>query len=184
MTTKSRLMTAEDLLNMPDDGRQYELIEGKLIELTPPPGSIHGSVAGNAYWELRSFVGSRMLGKVFAAETGFRISFNPDTVRAPDAAFVSAERLPDGDLPAGYLPFAPDLLVEVVSPSDRAVDVRDKVRMWLADGARLVWVVYPSTKTVEAYRSKTDVTIVEGDQPLDGAPVLEDFSIPVSRLFE
>ena len=184
MTTKAKLMTAEDLLHMPDDGRRYELIEGKLIELAPPPGFLHGSVAGNAYWELRDFTRRHEAGRVLAAETGFRISAVPDTVRAPDAAFVATERLPEGELPAGYLPFAPDLLVEVVSPSDRASDVQEKVHMWLDAGARLVWVAYPSTRSVTAYRSRTDVTIVEGDQLLDGSPVLDGFSIPVSRLFE
>ena len=184
MTTKAKLVTADELFNMPDDGRRHELIDGELIELAPPPGSLHGSVAGNAYWELRSFIGSHMLGRVFAAETGFRISTDPDTVRAPDAAFVAAERLPEGDLPEGYFAFAPDLLVEVVSPSDRAGEVREKVHRWLDAGARLVWVAYPSTKTVAVHRSKTDVTIVEGEQPLSGDPVLDGFSIPVSRLFE
>ena len=184
MTTNIKLITADELLNMPDDGRRYELIKGELIELTPPPGSLHGSVAGNAYWELRSFVGGNVLGRVFAAETGFRISTDPDTVRAPDAALVVNERLPEGDLPVGYLPFAPDLLVEVVSPSDRASEVQEKVHMWLDAGARLVWVAYPSTKSVAAYRSRTDVMIVEGDDLLDGTLVLDGFSIPVSRLFE
>ena len=184
MTTEARLMTAEELLNMPDDGRRYELIEGELIDLGLPPGFLHGSVSFNIGRALDGFVHPRGLGRVLAAETGFRISANPDTVRAPDAAFVATERLPEGDLPEGYLPFAPDLLAEVVSPSDRASDVQEKVHMWLDAGARLVWVAYPSTRSVEAYRSRTDVTIVEGDQLLDGAPVLEGFSIPASRLFE
>lgn len=184
MTTSAKLMTADELLNMPDDGRRYELIDGELIELPPPPGFLHGSVAGNAYWELRDFARRSGAGRVLAAETGFKISSEPDTVRAPDAAFVAAERLPDGDPPEGYLPFAPDLLVEVVSPSDRAREVREKVHRWLDAGARLVWVAYPSTKSVAVHRSKTDVTIVEGEQPLSGDPVLEGFSIPVSRLFD
>ena len=86
--------------------------------------------------------------------------------------------------PWDTFPFAPDLLVEVVSPSDRASEVQEKVHMWLDAGARLVWVAYPSTKSVAAYRSRTDVMIVEGDDLLDGTPVLDGFSIPVSRLFE
>ena len=177
-------MTAEELLNMPDDGCRYELIAGELIELPPPPGFLHGWVAGNAYWELRDFVSRSGARGVATAETGFRISSDPDTVRAPDAAFISTERLPEGDLPQGYLPFAPDLLVEVVSPSDRASDVEEKVHVWLDAGAKLVWVAHPSTKSVTTYRSRTDVTSVEGDDLLDGAPVLDGFSIPVSRLFE
>lgn len=183
MTTKSKLMTADELLNMPDDGRRYELIEGKLIELAPPPGTRHGYTQFRIGLRLEQFVGPRGLGIVIT-EAGFLVSANPDTVRAPDVAFVVADRVPEDGLPAGYLPFAPDLLVEVVSPSDRAADVQEKVHMWLDAGSRLVWVAYPSTKSVAAYRSRTDVTVVEGDQRLDGAPVLEGFSIPVSRLFE
>ena len=184
MTTKSKLMTAEELLNMPDDGRRYELIEGDLIELAPPPGFAHGFTAGKIFAALYNFVTPLELGVVLAAETGFLVSTDPDTVRAPDAAFVAAERIHEGDLPVGYLPLAPDLLAEVVSPSDRASDVQKKVHMWLDAGAKLVWVAYPSTKSVAAYRSRTDVTIVEGEHLLDGAPVLDGFSIPVSRLFE
>ena len=183
MTTKAKLMTAEDLLHMPDDGRRYELIEGKLIELAPPPGTRHGYTQLRIGFNLEQFSGPRGLG-IVVTETGFRVVADPDTVRAPDVAFVAADKVPEGELPAGYLPFAPDLLVEVVSPSDRASDVQEKVHMWLDAGARLVWVAYPSTKSVEAYRSRTDVTIVEGDQLLDGSPVLDGFSIPVSRLFE
>ena len=183
MTTKAKLVTANELLNMPDDGRRYELIEGDLIELTPPPGTQHGYTQFRTGFNLEQFVGPRGLGIVLTA-AGFLISTGPDTVRAPDVAFVSADRVPEGGLPQGYLPFAPDLLVEVVSPSDRASDVEEKVHMWLDAGAKLVWVTYPSTKSVTMYRSRTDVTIVEGDELLNGAPVLNGFSIPVSRLFE
>ena len=183
MATSAKLMTADELLLMRDDGRRYELIEGELIELTPP-GAAHGFVASNASGILREFVRPRGLGAVFGAETGFVISTNLDTVRAPDAAFVSAERLPKGDLPVTYLRLAPDLVVEVVSPSDTASEVRDKIRMWLDAGCRLAWVAYPQTKSVTAYNSMDDVKTLGPSDTLDGAPVLDGLSLRVSDLFE
>ena len=99
MATSAKLMTADELLEMPDDGSRYELIEGELVELVPP-GASHGFVASNAGATLREFVRPRRLGAVFAAETGFVISTDPDTVRAPDAAFVASDRLPEGRLPS------------------------------------------------------------------------------------
>lgn len=184
MTTSSRLMTADDLLHLPEDGVRRELIAGELIELPPPPGSQHGFVASNAGGILREFTFPRRLGAVFAAETGFIISSDPDTVRAPDAAFVAADRLPEGGIPSGYLRLAPDIVVEVVSPSDTAADVHSKVCAWLTAGARLVWVVYPDSRSVTVYRSMQDASVLGPDDTLDGAPVLEGFEIRVSELFE
>lgn len=184
MTTATRLMTADEFLMMPDDGRRYELVRGELVELGPPPGFLHGDVAGNAFAILWNYVRPRGLGRVSAAETGFRISTDPDTVRAPDAAFVAAERLPDGELPSGYLPFAPDIVVEVVSPSDRQSDVEAKAQIWLDAGARLVWVVYPLSRTVRVHRPDTETVALRDDQALDGATALPGFSVRVSALFD
>ena len=183
MATSAKLMTADELLEMPDDGSRYELIEGELAELTPP-GAAHGFVAANSSGILREFVRPRGLGVVFGAETGFVISTDPDTVRAPDAAFVASDRLPEGGLPVTYLRLAPDLVVEVVSPSDTAAEVHQKVCAWLNAGCRLVWVIYPETRSVTVYRSMEDVSILGPNDTLDGAPVLEGFSIRVSELFD
>ena len=182
MTTSAKLMTADDLLHMPDDGRRYELIRGELIELAPP-GPKHGYVAGRTYKALDDFVHPRRLGAIIT-ESGFIIASDPDTVRAPDAAFISAEMLPEGGLPDQYMRMAPDIAVEVVSPSDREREVRDKALGWLAAGSRLVWVLYPATRSVTVYRSETDVSTVDSDQILDGAPVLDGFSVYVAELFE
>ena len=167
---------------MSDDGRRYELIRGELIELSPA-GFDHEYIALNVGSILREFVKPRRLG-LAVTEPGFIIASNPDTVRAPDAAFVAAHRLPEGRRPTGYLRMAPDIAVEVVSPSDREREVRDKALDWLAAGSRLVWVLYPSTRSVTVYRSETDVTTVDSDQILDGAPVLDGFSVYVTELFE
>ena len=125
MTVSAKLMTADELLMLPDDGKCHELVEGVLIEMSPA-GRTHGRTAMRVGAILFNFVHQRDRGEVFAAETGFILSTNPDTVRAPDAAFVAAERLPTGDLPDGYLQLAPDLVVEVVSPSDTASELQSK----------------------------------------------------------
>lgn len=109
-------MTAEDLLRLPDDGVRRELVAGELIEMAPAGGE-HGYVAGNAYYHLRAFVEQHEVGgAVFAAETGFKLARDPDTVREPDVAYVSAPRLARARV-AGYPEMAPDLAVEVVSPN-------------------------------------------------------------------
>ena len=113
--------TAEDLQHLPSTEQRMELVKGKVYELAPAGGR-HGSVAMRIANRLANYVNERHLGEVFAAETGFILRRDPDTVRAPDAAFVAAGRLPAGDLPAGYPELAPDLVVEVRSPSDRAGD--------------------------------------------------------------
>ena len=182
MAVSTKLMTAEELLMLPDNGKRYELIEGVLNEMLPA-GAAHGFVALNAAVILRQFVQSPGLGAVFAAETGFVLSIDPDTVRAPDAAFVAADRLPPGDLPPGYLRLAPDLVVEVVSPPDTASELQSKVCTWLDAGCRLVWVVYPATQSVTVYRSREDVRVLGADDVLDGGPVFDGFSAEVRELF-
>ena len=140
------LFSAEDLLHLPTNGRRLELVKGKIYEMAPAGGR-HGGVANTIGTLLGTHVRNHKLGVVFAAETGFILSRAPDTVRAPDAAFVSADRLPSDGLPDGFLELAPDLVVEVVSPNDRPSEVREKVAEWLEAGTRMVIVLYPSTQT-------------------------------------
>ncbi len=142
---RKALLTADELLRLSTAGdRRYELVKGELYEM-PPAGASHGDIAMEIGSRLRVYVKANQLGRVFAAETGFVLRLDPDTVRAPDASFVAEDRLPPGDLPTGFLEFAPDLAVEVVSPGDRPGEVREKVEDWLRAGTRLVWVVHPST---------------------------------------
>ena len=123
------------------------------------------------------------MGEVFAAGTGFLLRRDPDTVRAPDVAFVSSERLGTSEASSGFLERAPDLAVEVVSPSDSAAAVQSKVEDWLGAGTRLVWVVYPDTRSVTVYRSLNEAEVLSEPDALDGAPVLTDLAVPVSDLF-
>jgi Uma2 family endonuclease len=123
---QEHLLTAEDLSKMPDDGNRYELVRGERVYMAATGGQ-HGIVASSLDQRLRNFVEAHELGEVCAAETGFRLAQNPDTVRAPDVSFIAGERIPAGGVPEGYWPFAPDLTVEVISPSDRFDDVLTKV---------------------------------------------------------
>jgi Uma2 family endonuclease len=180
--TLTKPMTADELLAMPDDGLRYELVKGEL-RMAPPPGSEHGEITMNLAGPLYQHVKNNNLGVVFAAETGFKLESNPDTVRAPDVAFVRRERVHEtGRLP-GYSSGAPDLAVEVLSPSDRTIKVEEKVAAWLEAGARMVWVASPKLRTVTVYRSLTDITVLTGHDMLEGGDVVPGFRIEVADVF-
>ena len=175
------MVTADEFLMMTDDGRRYELIRGELVEL-PQPGVLHGFISARVASALHDFIMEHNLGIVIAP-AGFVIEVGPDTVRGPDVAFISFDRLPDGDLPIGFLRTAPNIAVEVLSPSDRPGAVNAKIRAWLDAGAELVWTLRPPTKTVRISRPNAeDVTLTERDI-LDAEPVLPGFTVPVADLF-
>lgn len=182
MTTQTRPITADDLLRMPDDGFRYELVEGNLREMAPA-GHQHGRIAINVSTPLAQHVKANNLGVVYAAETGFKLASNPDTVRAPDVAFVRRERLESVGDSEGFWPGAPDLAVEVVSPGDRYTDVEEKVFDWLDAGARLVIVANPRKRLVTVYRSLTDVVVLTEADVLDGGDVVPGFAMPVKDIF-
>ena len=182
MTTTLQRSTASELYAMPDDGFRYELVKGELRKMSPS-GSEHGAIIINISVLLAQYVRAKKLGVCFGAETGFKIASDPDTVRAPDLAFVSRERIPEGDHPKKFWAGAPDLVVEVVSPGDTYGEVEEKVEEWLAAGARAVWVLNPKRRGVSVYRSMTDVTrLSEGDE-LEGGDVVPGFRCKVSELF-
>ncbi|HLF04933.1 MAG TPA: Uma2 family endonuclease [Dehalococcoidia bacterium] len=180
--TVTRTFTAEDLLRLPDDGWRYELVRGELRKMAPA-GSEHGELAMEVGSQLAQYVKAHRLGRVFAAETGFYIASNPDTVRAPDVAFVSQPRAEAIGRVTGYWPGAPDLAVEVISPSDTYAEVDEKVVDWLNGGARMVVVVNPRTERVMVYRSPTDVTILSSGDTLDGQDVVPGWSLALADLF-
>ncbi len=181
MVTERRLMTAEELLLLPDDGMRHELIDGELRTMTPA-GGVHGKNAGAIHFHLGRFVYENPIACVLSAETGFIIRRNPDRVRAPDVAVVKTERIPEEDLPAGYIPGVPDLAVEVVSPNDRASEVLDKVDDWLRAGTRIVWVVYPSPVRLFVHRADGSVEQLGLDDVVDGGDVLPGLSMRVGDL--
>ena len=183
MVTTTRPMTAEELLNMPDDGFRYELVRGDLRKMSPP-GHVHGKYAMSIGASLAVHVKANGLGEVYAAETGFKLASNPDHVRAPDAAFVRRERAEAvGDAP-GYFPGAPDLVIEVISPSDRYTEVDEKVADWLNAGAQAVVVVNPRVRVVRVHRSLTDVVTLTESDTLDVIDVVQGWQMPVREIFE
>ena len=182
MAETKRIATADELLRMPDDGCRYELVRGELRRMSPA-GSRHGKVAMTLGAALHQHVQEHGLGEVYAAETGFIIATGPDTVRAPDVAFVGRERLLDPEPPTGFWPGAPDLAAEVVSPSDAFTDVQRKVCAWLDAGTRTVLVVDPDERTVTVFRSRRDVDVLTEGDAIDGGDVVPGWSLPVATLF-
>lgn len=182
MSTSTRAVTADDLLRMSGDGRRYELIEGELISMAPAGGR-HGHVAMQIGWRLAEHVAKNGLGMAFAAETGFLLERSPDTVRAPDAAFISAERLPPGGITAGFVDIVPDLVVEVASPGDTASELQAKTEEWLRYGVRMVWVAYPNSQSIAVYQSPDDVRIFNVGDEIAGSPVVSGFRCPVEDIF-
>lgn len=180
--TTTQAITADELLQMPDDGFRYELLKGVLVKMAPA-GSEHGKLAMRLGWRLAQHVESQKLGIVYAAETGFQLASNPDTVRAPDVAFVRQERVAEAGEAKGFWPGAPDLAVEVVSPSDTYTAVEDKVLDWLDAGTLMVVVVNPRQRTVTLYRSRADIVILTQNDILDGKDVVPGWSLPIQELF-
>ena len=167
---------------MPDDGFRYELVKGELRKMAPA-GSEHGDLAMRVGWRLAQYVETHRLGKAFAAETGFHLFWNPDTVRAPDVAFVSQQRIEEVGPVTGYWPGAPDMAVEVISPGDTYTEVQDKVLTWLDAGTRMVVVINPRRRTVTVYRSRSDITILTEEDTLDGQDVVPGWAVPIKELF-
>ena len=180
MATIAQTTTAEQLLAIPADGWRYELVDGQLRRMSPA-GQEHGRIAMNLGSRLAQFVRERSLGVVFAAETGFLLRRQPDTVRAPDVAFVSAARQSPAE---GFFPGAPDLAVEVVSSSDSFIEVEEKVLEWLGAGTRAVVVINPRRNMVSVYRGRDEIRRLTDTDTLDLSFVVDGFSIAVRALFE
>jgi Uma2 family endonuclease len=182
MATAQTLMTAEELWQMPKDGFRSELVKGELVRMSPA-GWKHGYVAGVFQSLLFQHVKVNDLGVVCTAEAGFILTRDPDTIRAPDVAFVAKERIPTEGIPDEYCPFAPDLAVVVVSPNDRFEDVLDKVKEYLDAGTRMVWVAVPKTESVMVFRPGREALMLGGEDELGGEDVVPGFSCRVKELF-
>ena len=181
MTTHTKPMTAEELFNMPDDGcHRYELVRGELRKMAPAEG-FHGKSTMRISIPLGSHVYQNGLGEVYAAETGYRLS--PDHVRAPDLSFVSLERLEAIGEGPGYWPAAPDLAVEVMSPSDRLTRVAEKVRDWLEAGTRMVVVINTRRRDVTVHLPNKDPVTLTEEDTLDGGDVVPGWQMPVRNIF-
>ena len=176
------LVTADELLHMPDDGFRYELVRGELRRMSPA-GYQHGRLVMNIATPLDQFVRKHQLGTVCAAETGFLLTENPDTVRAADVAFIRRERVIVAQDTAGYWRGAPDLVVEVVSPHDLYTEVDEKITDWLDAGTGMVVVVNPRKRTVTVYQAVTIMLLREEDT-LHGGEIVPGWALPVTAIFE
>ena len=181
-TTKQELLTADELLRLSSQGVRGELIRGVLCK-TMSVGQEHGEIVVKLIIQLGNFIQTSRLGRLVASDSGVWLERNPDTVREPDIAFFSAEKVPPGVRVTGYSETVPDLVVEVHSPSDSMREVHDKARMWLSYGVRLVWVVHPDTRTIDVHHQEHRVSTLTETDALDGADVLPSFSCAVSDLF-
>ena len=179
---RTALVTAEELFCMSEDDR-YELVKGVLVPMSPPPGFRHGETVLNVTFPLTSFIRAHGLGRTTGAETGYRLGRDPDTVRAPDFAFVARGRITPEMDQTRYLDLAPDLVVEVMSPSDTARSVAAKVRDYINAGVRLIWVLDPRRRTVRIHRPGEEPRLLREGDELSGEDVLPGFTYPVADLF-
>lgn len=178
----AKLMTVEDFEELVTDGRRYELIRGELREMAAAGGR-HGRIGITVSSRLWNHAQSQELGAVFGADTGFVFSRNPAVVYVPDVAFVLAVRLSSIADIDRFVPFPPDLAVEIVSPTDRFVDVAKKVAAYLEGGVRLVWVIEPRRQTVTVHAADRSVRVLGNEDTLDGGDVLPDFRLRVAEIF-
>jgi Uma2 family endonuclease len=177
-----RLVTAEELYEHPEWGR-CELHSGR-VKFMSPAGAEHGSIAIKIALRLGAFIEKHGLGELFAAETGFFVTRNPDTVAAPDVMFLSKGRIPAGGIPKQYLPIAPDLAVEVVSPFDRFSELTEKAESYIRAGVKLVWIVDPQTRRAHVYRPGKAMQTLTTDQSLSGEEVLPGFELALNEILK
>lgn len=182
-------MTAGDLMALSDGAWQYELVQGRLVRM-PPGGLEHGALALRLGAALLHFVDEGELGLVTGAETGFLVSplGEPDTVLAPDIAFISASRVPASDAREwkGFPRLCPDFVVEIASPGQHRPEMAVKAKLWLASGASLVWVIWPGMRQVDVWSPTpaAQMRTLEDSQVLDGESVLPGFSLPIASLWK
>lgn len=181
-TTKPDLLTADDLLRLSSEGVKGELIRGVFHE-TMSAGVNHGRIVVKLVLLMGAFVMPRRLGTLLASDTGVLLERNPDTVREPDIAYISSEKLPIGEDVPGYSEVVPDLVVEVVSPNDSRTEVRRKASMWLEHGVGLVWVAHPDSRTIDVYRADGSISTLTEEDTLDGSDVMTGFTCQVEDVF-
>lgn len=183
LTTKPKLLTADDLLRLHSQGVRGELIRGVLIEKMPS-GEEHGELAMYIGSLLNVFARPRRLGRVIGSDAGVLLERAPDTVREPDVAFISYRKRPRGIRNTRYAQAVPELVVEIRSPGDSAAELDEKARMWIRHGVLIVWAIHPDARTVDVYRADGSVTALADRDTLDGGAALPEFSCAVSDIFD
>jgi Uma2 family endonuclease len=178
---QKKLLTAEEFFLLPDpgDGSQQELVRGEIVTM-PPPGGMHGVSCNKTGRRIGNFVEENDRGTVTSNDTGFITERGPDSVRGPDISFWSKERLPV--VPVGYIEVPPDLLVEVLSPSNTSKHIRAKLSEYFAKGVRIVWVIAPEDRTLTIYRAPEEGRLLHESATVTGEDVLPGFTCRVSDL--
>ncbi len=183
MATTTQALTADELMDLPDDGFRYELVKGELIRMAPTK-NYHGEIAAYVAGTLVPHVRANRLGKVYIADAGFLLSSDPPHVRVPDIGFVQREQIERIGRPDGFWPEPPTLAIEVISPSDRYSDVEEKIFDYLDAGALMVILLESRTRTAKVYRSLTDVTVLTEADTLDGGDVVPGWRMPIADIFD
>ena len=180
MTTKQKLITADEFLFLEERDRRYELVDGVLQEKAVP-GELHGEVAVNFVMELGHYRIATGQGRL-VVEVGYILRRNPDTVRLPDVAWISGERSTRPAIP-GFPDGAPDLAIDVKSPTNTYAEMERRGEMWLEYGCQMAWIAYPERQTIAVHRPGQSPETLGVDDTLDGGELLPGFSIPVRRIF-
>ena len=178
----TRLLTVEDLWELEDDGCRHELIRGELLSMAPT-GGVHGELL----YRIVMLMASQQVheqGRVFVGDTGFRISQEEETVLAPDIAIVREERLPDDKRIRGFIPVVPDLVVEILSPSDRIGRINEKVALYQEGGVKLIWLVDPDRRTVTEYAAEKPVRLLQAGDSLSADELFPELLLRVDEIFQ
>jgi Uma2 family endonuclease len=179
MVIKEKRLTVEEFWEQ-YAGQHVELVDGRVIEM-PPSGFMSSNIAGRILAKLTVFLEDNPLGMVTGADGGYWLT--PETLRVPDVGFVSNAKLATVEQPEKYLPFPPDLAVEVISPTDLASAIQDKISNYLESGTSLVWIIYPVTQTVNVHTPDKTARTLSAADALDGADTLPGFTVKISDLF-
>ena len=181
MVTKTKLMTADELLLLPrGNGKRYELVRGVLIEKMPT-GDPHGDSVLRASLLVGNYAEDNDYGVARTGEPGYRLERDPDTVRAPDVAWIAPGRIPPGT--QGYPELAPDLVVEVKSPGNSNPEMAAKAQMWLCYGSRAAVTLDPANTSAIVYRPNAEPAALGECDTLDLSDIMPGFSCPVWRFF-
>jgi Uma2 family endonuclease len=178
----NKLLTAEDVWNMEDDGCRHELIRGELLTMSPA-GRPHGKLLTELARRIGNFLAEWPVGEAYTGDTGFILSRDPDVLLAPDLWVIRIERLPENPPEAGFEELTPDLVVEIISPSERPGQINRKVWEYLNAGVRLVWLIDPGERNVTIHAPNRQIEVVGLDGALDGGDVLPEFHLSLSELF-
>jgi len=179
--TTTQTMTADQVFARSSELGRCELVKGELIMMSPAGGG-HGRVAAKLAFYLQQWANEHG-GEVYGAETGFVLERNPDTVRAPDAAWISSERAAQADT-SKFIPIPPDMLAEVLSPNDKAEEVAEKTQWWLDHGVRLIWIADPANRCVTVHLPSGDAHVYRADDTFSGGDVMPGLAVAVQELFD